>query len=59
MQTHILRLEEQTKLCGDNMIETMMAFLQRPIVIEVQVWEMVVVAILVFLFFVRLFWDLL
>lgn len=58
MQTHILRTEEQTKLCGDKMIETMMAFLQRPIVIEIQVWEMVVVAFLVFLFFVRLFWDL-
>ena len=40
------------------MIETMMAFLQRPIVIEIQVWEMVVVAFLVFLFFTKLFWDL-
>lgn len=49
---------KQVKVCGGKMIETMMAFLQRPIVIEIQVWEMVVVAFLVFLFFVRLFWDL-
>lgn len=58
MRTHILRLEEQTKLCGGNMLQEFIEFLQTPTIIEIKTWEWIVIAFFVFIFFVRLWEDL-
>ena len=47
----------EMQVCGGNMIETMISFLQSPIVIEAQVWEMIVVALLGFVVLVRMWLE--
>lgn len=54
----LIRTREQIRVCGGNMLQDLIDFLQTPTIIEIKTWEWIVIAFFVFILFIRLWEDL-